>query len=256
SKGREKTNSEKHTLHEQVKLIIKERIEKKNNLKKENDLKEDIDKDDDDSKDFNDVKDGEDSNDVEYNKDVENVNDVSDIDFNNVEDLLDIQQKIINSAEVVTCTCVTAGQFLLCGFNFPFVLIDEAVQCIEPATVIPLTYGAEKLILVGDQKQLGPTILNKDVENAGLNISMFERLLSIGLKPYLLSVQYRMHPQIADWPNKVFYEGKLENGISDFDRISIFKNPTFFHACYGQEQVGSSGISFLNQSETDFVLQI
>ncbi|KAG0419777.1 Regulator of nonsense transcripts 1 like protein, partial [Dictyocoela roeselum] len=70
------------------------------------------------------------------------------------------ENDILTSADVVACTCIISGEMILRKIEFQNVLIDEAVQCIEPATVIPLTYGCKRLILVGDHKQLGPVILN------------------------------------------------------------------------------------------------
>ncbi|KAG0419250.1 ATP-dependent helicase upf1, partial [Dictyocoela roeselum] len=166
------------------------------------------------------------------------------------------EDRIIENAEVVTCTCVTAGQRLFYGVRFPNVLIDEAVQCTEPLAVIPLTHGCKKLIMVGDHKQLGPTILDRRTEQAGLKISMFERLAALGVHPYLLTVQYRMHPLLSEWPSNTFYHGSLMNGLSEVSRTSVLKMPTFFYVCYGREEVSSSGTSFLNQAETDRVTQI
>ena len=40
---------------------------------------------------------------------------------------------------------------------------------------------------------------------------MFERLQLAGLPVHMLSVQYRMHPEISAFPSKHFYEGKLQN---------------------------------------------
>lgn len=37
-------------------------------------------------------------------------------------------------------------------------IIDEASQASEPATLVPITQGCEQLVLVGDHYQLPPTI--------------------------------------------------------------------------------------------------
>ena len=42
--------------------------------------------------------------------------------------------------------------------KFSTVIIDEAKQALEPSSFIPLMHHAERHILVGDQKQLGPSI--------------------------------------------------------------------------------------------------
>ncbi|KRH92692.1 putative nonsense-mediated mRNA decay protein, partial [Pseudoloma neurophilia] len=71
-----------------------------------------------------------------------------------------IRYYLIHSHSIIICTLVTAGTPLLFKFSFPFVLIDESVQSTEPMSIIPLCYNIKKLILVGDHKQLGPTVVS------------------------------------------------------------------------------------------------
>jgi len=46
--------------------------------------------------------------------------------------------------------------------------------------------------LVGDQRQLPPTVKCRKAERLGLGISLFVRLQAMGLEPMLLDTQYRM----------------------------------------------------------------
>ena len=55
--------------------------------------------------------------------------------------------------------------------------------------------------LVGDHRQLPPTISNLTVDVEGFGTSLFERLASQGVQPYLLNIQYRMHPCISAFPS-------------------------------------------------------
>ena len=34
-----------------------------------------------------------------------------------------------------------------------------------------------------------------------------------------LQVQYRMHPCLSEWPSNMFYEGTLQNGVTEGERI-------------------------------------
>lgn len=40
-------------------------------------------------------------------------------------------------------------------------IIDEATQCNEPTSLIPLQFGVKSLILVGDTKQLPSTVVSE-----------------------------------------------------------------------------------------------
>lgn len=106
-----------------------------------------------------------------------------------------------------------------------------------------------------DHSQLGPTIMSKKAAKAGLNQSLFERLILLGNKPIRLQVQYRMHPCLSEFPSNMFYEGTLQNGVTAPERIR--KNvdfpwpqpstPMYFHQNLGQEEISSSGTSYLNR---------
>ena len=68
---------------------------------------------------------------------------------------------ILNRAEVLLSTCAGAGDPLNCKVGmFQLGVLDEASQAIEPATLIPLVKGCRAALLVGDDKQLPPTILS------------------------------------------------------------------------------------------------
>ena len=57
-------------------------------------------------------------------------------------------------------------------------IIDEAGQCSEPDALIPLQFGASKLVLVGDPAQLPATVLSKKAERYNFGQSLFERLFN------------------------------------------------------------------------------
>jgi regulator of nonsense transcripts 1 len=79
----------------------------------------------------------------------------------------------------------------------------------------------------------------------------------LGIRPIRLQVQYRMHPSLSEFPSNMFYEGTLQNGVSDIERILPgidipWPNPSrpmFFLISNGSEEIGSSGTSFLNRTE-------
>lgn len=58
-------------------------------------------------------------------------------------------RKILESCKIVCTTLISAGSSLLDGFVFKRVLVDEASQATEPAILVPLSHGCEKLVLVG-----------------------------------------------------------------------------------------------------------
>lgn len=50
---------------------------------------------------------------------------------------------------------------------------------------------------------------------------MFVRLADAGIPTTLLRTQYRMHPKLATFPNSLFYQDKLLDGVSAEDRFPL-----------------------------------
>ncbi|VAH45772.1 unnamed protein product [Triticum turgidum subsp. durum] len=174
------------------------------------------------------------------------------------------EREILQSADVICCTCVGAGDPRLSNFRFRQVLIDESTQATEPECLIPLVLGVKQVVLVGDHCQLGPVIMCKKAARAGLAQSLFERLVILGVKPFRLQVQYRMHPCLSEFPSNCFYEGTLQNGVTANERQSsgidfpwpVPNRPMFFYVQMGVEEISASGTSYLNRTEAANVEKI
>ena len=155
----------------------------------------------------------------------------------------DMINDILMSVDVICATCIGSGSELFVENNleFPLIVIDEASQTIEPAVLIPIINSSKnnsRLVLIGDQKQLPPTINNVNAKNYGLDKTLFDRLIEKFsgftklspsfplMKNNLLSIQYRMHPHISQWPNKMFYDNKIENACNERD-FELFNIPGF-----------------------------
>lgn len=123
-------------------------------------------------------------------------------------------KELVAAAKVVVATCITAGGDVLSGLEFRQVIFDEAAQASEPASLVPIVKGCEELVMLGDQMQLPPTVLNQTAKHLGLHESLFERLARSGLPLDMLQIQYRMHPAINKFPGRVFYGGLLTDGVT------------------------------------------
>jgi len=174
------------------------------------------------------------------------------------------QREILQAADVICTTCAGAGDPRLANFRFRQVLIDEATQAIEAECLIPIVMGAKQLVLVGDHCQLGPVIMCKRAAKAGLTQSLFERLVILGIRPHRLQVQYRMHPCLSKFPSNMFYEGTLQNGVTEEERANpgvdfpwpLPSKPMFFYIQQGAEEISGSGTSFLNRTEASAVERV
>ena len=174
-----------------------------------------------------------------------------------------IQQDILNEAHVICATLSGSGHemFQNLSIEFETVIIDEAAQSIELSAIIPLKYGCAKCIMVGDPKQLPPTVLSREAARFQYEQSLFVRMQSNAPKDvHLLDTQYRMHPDISSFPSQAFYDGKLLDGqgmlqfrTRPWHQSSIL-GPYRFFDVEGSHQSEQRGHSLLNVAEVDVAL--
>ncbi|KAK1734284.1 DNA helicase [Skeletonema marinoi] len=125
----------------------------------------------------------------------------------------DVQTMIMRTAPVVVTSCISAQQMLSDdSAAFPIVVLDEAAQTTEPALMCALTAaGADQLIMVGDTKQLPPTVTSQNVElRKSIGISPMERLMKNGAEEFVLKEQYRMPAALLKHPNEHFYDSMVK----------------------------------------------
>lgn len=135
--------------------------------------------------------------------------------------------------------------------RFDVAIIDEATQATQASAAIPMSL-ASTTILVGDHKQLGPVRSSNchEEEMVPSHISPFTRLFSKeGLYGSGLGVmfdtQYRMHEDIAAFPNQEFYDGRLQSGAE----IKTLGNMSPILACHVDGHEQREGTSRYNEQE-------
>ncbi|CAD2220448.1 hypothetical protein AGDE_14489 [Angomonas deanei] len=121
------------------------------------------------------------------------------------------RKRCIASSAVVCSTLGSLNQVSRHADKFDVVIIDEASQGTEPDALQGLILASKKCILVGDSRQLQPTVLCKQASQHGLRRSLLVRLLRNQHRSFVLRTQYRMHPDIAAFPNHYIYNNTLRN---------------------------------------------
>lgn len=175
------------------------------------------------------------------------------------------QQSVLDEAHVICATLSGSGHDMFQNLNIEFetVVVDEAAQCVEMSALIPLKYGCAKAILVGDPKQLPPTVFSKEAARFQYEQSLFVRMQTNHPDDvHLLDTQYRMHPEISYFPSQTFYDGRLLDG-DDMAGLrekpwhsSMLLGPYRFFDVQGQHQAAPKGHSLINIAEIDVAMAL
>uniref|UniRef100_A0A1J3CAF6 Putative ATP-dependent helicase C29A10.10c n=1 Tax=Noccaea caerulescens TaxID=107243 RepID=A0A1J3CAF6_NOCCA len=181
--------------------------------------------------------------------------------FNLEEARASLEASFANEAEIVFTTVSSSGRKLFSRLThgFDMVVIDEAAQASEVGVLPPLALGAARCVLVGDPQQLPATVISKAAGTLLYSRSLFERFQLAGCRTLLLTVQYRMHPQIRDFPSRYFYQGRLTDSESVstapdeiYYKDSVLKPYLFFDISHGRESHRGGSVSYENIDEARF----
>ncbi|MFM8215701.1 MAG: AAA domain-containing protein [Pirellula sp.] len=179
-----------------------------------------------------------------------------------------IIQTKLDRAEVI-CATTNYDPEILGDRTFDLGVIDEACQSTEPG-YWPVVLRVEKLVLAGDHCQLPPTVLSTQAMLEGLSKSMMERLVERWgkLVTRQLTIQYRMHQKIMEFPSEHFYAGTLiadpsvaGHTLADLPGVqteSLDTQPVLFVDTSGAdwtEELDPNGESKLNPREALWILK-
>ena len=164
--------------------------------------------------------------------------------------------ELLKQSNVVCATLSSSAKDMIkiANISFDILIIDEACQSVETSTLIPLKFEPFKTILIGDPRQLPPTLLS---QCKLYQQCLFERLMKTH-PAIFLNTQYRMDPRISEFPSKFFYDNLLITHKSVPIRYNPYKEflqPISFIRMSSSDEVGNNH-SFINAGEATVVADI
>lgn len=138
-----------------------------------------------------------------------------------------LESYLLQRSQVVFSTLISSGRGWLRKQidSFSMILLDEAAQALVPETLIPLCFKPSFYAQFGDPNQLPATITSPAARNKGYENSMMHWLVKELSQPHeMLTIQYRMHPEICSWISKQYYDGRLTTAPQVMQRQSILEN--------------------------------
>ncbi|GEM50162.1 AAA domain-containing protein [Deinococcus cellulosilyticus] len=181
-----------------------------------------------------------------------------------------LKQDYLANIQIFGVTCLLLPVLFhkyshLQDMHFDWVIVDESARAHHSELLVALVKG-ERFVLVGDQKQLPPHIEQEDRDKLlehyteqQVKTSMFQQLFDQlpASNRTRLSMQFRMHPSIAEFVSKLYYEQDglmLSSGANtSAGRVPIAAlnrdSRVFWFDVKGAEQTGKDGKSKLNHQE-------
>lgn len=118
------------------------------------------------------------------------------------------EEEILSNAKIICATVYDSDHYLLRKLNMTFeaIIIDDASQCSELATLIPLRFRANRCIMTGDSyilSQVSKTSLVSQYRQ-----SLFDRMIFCNPDRCYkyFTIQYRMHQDITRFLGTEFYK--------------------------------------------------
>lgn len=171
-------------------------------------------------------------------------------------------QELLDAANVIFCTLSTSGVAAMRRTKkINDLFVDEAAAATEPEVMIPFHLAPERMLAVGDPKQLPAVLMSRYAVECGLDKSLIGRLMYDCSHEYtMLDKQYRMRPEIRSLPSQIFYDGKILDGdnVSSPDykgKVSILGGRSYsFLQVKGVEETMNH--SYYNMKEAQTVLEM
>ena len=221
-----------------------------------------------------------------FGKEIEVVNEIIDL-IKDWEAQVAVLKKLwlpmfYKSRDVVFGTCigmVMDEEFMTFNADkrFDTVIVDEAGKANLSETLAAISI-ADKIILVGDHKQLPPYMDRERIkyfigskENSfseekvtkAISTSLFEYLQEILPESHkvLLNIQHRMHPNISRFVSETFYDGRIKDGPNTKEKALRLNPPydkevIFFDTSKDMYPFESeAGTSYCNKLESQIIVK-
>lgn len=178
-----------------------------------------------------------------------------------LEGLQEVQDKedeyILSTSKVIamTTTCAARYSSILQRISPKIIIAEEAAEVLEAHVVTALNPGCQHLILIGDHEQLRPNPNVFDLaKRFKLDVSLFERMVRVGLGCVRLSVQHRMRPEISALLRHIYTDLQDHKTVTGYENVIGVKKNLFFLNHKEPEQENEDSHSYYNKHEAQILV--
>lgn len=166
------------------------------------------------------------------------------------------ERGVLAQAKVIgmTMTGVAINHLLIDNIKPSVVIIEEAGEVLETQVIAALSPSVQHLIMIGDHKQLRPTVCCHKLEkDYNFNVSLLERLILNGHYKVTLTHQSRMLREFVPLLSRVYGSLKTNPDAikSNKPTACLAESMYFWNHEYPEKKVGTS---FCNDSEAEMLV--
>ena len=169
------------------------------------------------------------------------------------------EYEVLRGACVIgmTTTCAAKYRSILKEIRPRIVIVEEAAEVLEAHIIASLTSGCQHLILIGDHQQLRPTPAVYDLaKRYKLDVSLFERMVNVGIQCETLNVQHRMRPEISALMKHIYDDLENHESVEKYEDIKGMKKNMFFINHNYMEDSCNQSHSHVNEHEAKFLVAL
>ena len=169
------------------------------------------------------------------------------------------EYEVLREACVIgmTTTCAAKYRSILKEIRPRIVIVEEAAEVLEAHIIASLTPGCQHLILIGDHQQLRPTPAVYDLaKRYKLDVSLFERMVNVGIQCETLNVQHRMRPEISALMKHIYDDLENHESVEKYEDIKGMKKNMFFISHNYTEVSCYQSHSHVNEHEAKFLVAL
>ena len=170
-----------------------------------------------------------------------------------------IEYDVLRQARVIgmTTTCAARYRHILQRISPKIVLVEEAAEVLEAHLITSLSKGCQQLILIGDHQQLRPNpTVYELAKRYNLDVSLFERMVNVGIPCEKLCVQHRMRPEIAALLKHIYPDLENHESVKEYEDIKGIKKNMFFVNHSHLENSNDESHSHTNEHEAAFLVAL
>jgi replication-associated recombination protein RarA len=166
----------------------------------------------------------------------------------------------LSARRIIACTTTFAAKNrnLIDSCCPNIILVEEAAEIHESHVLTNLTSNIERVIMIGDHKQLRPKLEHFPLRvDSGMKIdfdvSLFERLVKAGYEPAQLKIQHRMRPSISTLIRETYPDLGDHDSVKGRDNIKGVERNVLFVSHNKPENTEADGfLTDLNSKSNDF----